>query len=48
MGGSILGSKAIFNFFKNKMNKEFIFLDNLDENNLLKLKKQKIFRRFYF
>lgn len=30
MGGSILGSKAIYNFLKNKNNsKKFIFIDNL-------------------
>ena len=29
MGGSILGSKAIFNFFKEKSKKNFVFIDNL-------------------
>ena len=29
MGGSILGSKAIFNFLKEKSKKNFVFIDNL-------------------
>ena len=29
MGGSILGSKAIFNFLKEKSKKNFVFVDNL-------------------
>ena len=32
MGGSILGSKAIYSFLKYKIKKNFIFLDNLDQN----------------
>ena len=34
MGGSILGSKAIYSFLKNKVKKNFNFIDNLSENNL--------------
>ena len=38
MGGSILGAKAIYYFLKiNKKN--FIFIDNLDENYLKSIKK---------
>jgi len=34
MGGSILGSKAIFNFFKDKIKKNFIFIDNLENKEI--------------
>ena len=30
MGGSILGSKAIYSFLNEKIKKEFIFIDNLN------------------
>ena len=30
MGGSILGTKAIFNFLRNKIKKDLIFIDNLN------------------
>ena len=40
MGGSILGTKAIYSFLKHKINKKFIFIDNLNHNYLLKLKKE--------
>jgi len=32
MGGSILGSKAIFSFLRHKIKKKILFLDNLNEN----------------
>ena len=32
MGGSILGSKSIFNFLKDKIRKNFIFIDNFQSN----------------
>ena len=32
MGGSILGSKSIYSFLKKKIKKNFLFLDNLNEN----------------
>ena len=41
MGGSILGAKAIYSFLKHKIKKELIFLDNLDENYLKQIKKNK-------
>ena len=43
MGGSILGAKAIYNFLGFKINKKFIFLDNLDESKIfqIKLKEKK-------
>ena len=39
MGGSILGAKAIYDFLKHKTKKNFIFIDNLDENYLKNIKK---------
>ena len=40
MGGSILGAKAIYSFLKHKIKKKFIFIDNLDEQLLNKVKKK--------
>lgn len=40
MGGSILGAKAIYSCLKNKIKKKFIFLDNLDHDYLLRIKKE--------
>ncbi|MBD1172486.1 glucose-6-phosphate isomerase [Pelagibacterales bacterium SAG-MED05] len=43
MGGSILGSEAIYSFLKKKIKKDFIFLNNIDEDELQKIKsKQKL------
>ena len=41
MGGSILGSEAIYNFLRNKIKKDIIFFDNIDEFKILKQKKKK-------
>ena len=38
MGGSTLGSQAIYSFFKPRVNKEFNFIDNLDNYNSSKNK----------
>ena len=32
IGGSILGTQAIYNFLKTKVKKNFIFVDNLEQN----------------
>ncbi len=40
MGGSILGSQSIHSFLKHKIKKKLIFIDNLDQELLIKLKKQ--------
>ena len=40
MGGSILGSQAIYNFFQDKIKKNFFFVNNLDS--IKKDKKEKI------
>ena len=37
VGGSILGSKSVYSFLKYKINKEFLFLDNLEDRNSFKL-----------
>ena len=39
MGGSILGTKAIYSFLKHKIKKKLIFIDNLDENYLNHIKR---------
>ena len=41
MGGSILGTKAIYSFLKNKIKKKVFFFDNLDLNLISKYKKIK-------
>jgi len=43
MGGSILGSEAIYFFLKKRIKKDFIFLNNIDEDELQRIKsKQKL------
>ena len=43
MGGSILGAKAIYGFFKKKIKKDFLFIDNLENDiNLKKNEKTKV------
>ena len=39
IGGSILGTKSIYSFFKKKIKKKLFFFDNLDFNLILKYKK---------
>ena len=48
MGGSILGSKAIYYFLKKKIKKKFIFLDNIDENKINNLKKKEDLKKILF
>ena len=38
MGGSTLGSQAIYDFLKKKIRKKFVFIDNLNANNKNKKK----------
>ena len=40
MGGSILGLEAIYNFFQNKIKKNFIFFDDIDENKIINFQKK--------
>ncbi len=39
MGGSIMGSKSIYSFLKNKIKKIFFFLDNFENNKIKEIKK---------
>ncbi len=42
MGGSILGSEAIYQFLNHKIKKNFYFYNNLQNKNFLKSNKKKI------
>lgn len=48
MGGSILSSEAIYCFFKEKIKKKLIFIDNLDEVKMNNLKKEKNLKNSLF
>ena len=48
MGGSILGTRAIYSFLKHKIRKKFIFIDNLDQELLEKIKKENNLSRTLF
>ena len=39
MGGSILGAQTIYSFLRNKIKKNFLFIDNLQAHRQLKKKK---------
>ena len=40
MGGSIMGSKCIYSFLKNKIKKKFFFLDNFENTKIKEIKKK--------
>ena len=46
IGGSILGTEAIYNFFKTRIKKKIYFLNNIDESQIANLKK-KIYQKSY-
>ena len=48
MGGSILGSKALYSFLRHKIKKNFIFIDNLDFNLLKSVNIKKDASKFLF
>ena len=48
MGGSVLGSKAIYSFLNKKFKKNFLFLDNLDQSEIKKIKKKKDLKKSLF
>ena len=48
MGGSILGSKALYSFLKHKIKKNFIFIDNLDFKLLKSVDTKKNPSKFLF
>jgi len=41
MGGSILGAKTIYSFLKNKIKKNFFFIDNFNNNKIQKILNKK-------
>ncbi len=48
MGGSILGSMAIYNLLKKKIKKKFYFFDNLDEKKIINFKKNQNLNKILF
>ncbi len=48
MGGSILGSEAIYKYFYNSVKKKFYFLNDLDITKIHKLKKKIIIKKTLF
>ena len=48
MGGSILGSEALYYFLKNKIKKDFIFFNNIDEDKLKRLKSSVDLKKVLF
>ena len=48
MGGSILGTEAIFNFFQNNIKKKIYFFDDIDEDKIVKFKKEPNFKKILF
>lgn len=47
MGGSILGSEAIYNFLNSKLKKKIYFFNDLDESKIIELKKKKIYQKHF-
>ena len=48
MGGSILGAEAIYHFLKKKIKKKFLFLNNIDEEELKVIKDKKNLNKILF
>ncbi len=48
MGGSILGSEAIYYFFKEKIKKKFYFFNDLNEKEIIDLKKSENLNKILF
>ena len=48
MGGSILGSEAIYNFLKDKIKKKIYFFDDIDEKKISDFKKKINFKNILF
>jgi len=40
MGGSVLGAHSIYSFLERRINRNFIFIDNLDQQEIAKVKKE--------
>jgi len=48
MGGSALGAEALYSFFKDKIQKNFIFFNNLDQLKIENIKKKKNLKNSLF
>ena len=48
MGGSILGSEAIYDFFKDKIKKKIYFFNDLNETSIKNFKKEKEIKKILF
>jgi len=48
MGGSILGTEAIYNFLQKKIKKKIYFFDDLDENKITNFKKRENLSKILF
>ena len=48
MGGSILGAEAIYHFFKEKIKKNFYFFNDLNEKELINIKKNEKLNKIIF
>ena len=48
MGGSILGTEAIYQFLRYKIEKKFYFVNDIDENFILRLKNKINFKKTLF
>ena len=48
MGGSALGAKALYSFFRDEIEKKFIFLDNLDQLKIEKIKQKINLKNYLF
>ena len=48
MGGSILGSQAIYNFLNTKIKKKIYFFDDIDERKILNFKKENNLKKTLF
>ena len=47
MGGSILGTEAIYGFLKKKIKKKVYFVDNINNDQLSKIKKKVNLMKFF-
>ena len=48
MGGSILGTEAIYNFLKKKIKKKIYFFDDININKINDIKKKENFKKILF
>jgi len=48
MGGSVLGSEALYYFLEKKIQKNFLFFDDIDEDKLQKLKTKENLKKILF